>query len=203
MIDIIQIGANVGNSDADPVWPVLQQNPTATAYLIEPNPKAYAKLKENYKPFPNVKCFNYAVGDADGTITLYVDNYENTEGTSVHASCSYKHLLGHGHAEDEHPPTALECRQVTLYSFLKEEGILDEEIGALVIDAEGYDEQIIKSIDFGRISINRVWFEWCHIGGPHARDPVRIRELNAYLTSFGYQVSPVDQVDAIAIKLKQ
>ena len=199
MIDVIAIGANVGNTDNDPVWSILLKDNHLTAYLIEPNPKAYEKLVENCKPFPNVKCFNLAVANTDGTALLYVDNYHNSEGVSQHASCSYEQIM-HDHSEDEFLPTAVECKQVTLHSFLKGEGIEDQDIKLLVIDTEGYDEQIIKSINFDLVKVNAVIFEYSHIGGPHAANTERMSKIANYFKSFGFNLSILNSEDAIATR---
>lgn len=199
MIDFVMIGANIGNTDNDPVWPELLKNPETRAYLIEPNPKAYKKLVENCQPFPNVKCFDFAVGNKDEEVFLYVDNYENSDGLSQHASCVEDQVL-FDHAEDEFKPTKIKCQQLTLETFLKNESISNEKIRTLVIDTEGYDYSIIKSINFDLVNVDNVLFEYCHVGGPHARDQDKIREIYLYLLSFRFEVKLVNSENALAYR---
>lgn len=75
---IVQIGANKGKTDNDPIWKLCQDNlPESLNYnlfLVEPNPKACEILKENYKDFKNVTIIQKAISNYCGYIDLYVDN---------------------------------------------------------------------------------------------------------------------------------
>lgn len=57
-------------------------------------------------------------------------------------------------------------------------------LNILYLDAEGYDDKIIYSIDFDRLSIDSIYFEILHLSDRHS--------LETYLRNIGYQVKECD-----------
>ena len=73
-IDILQIGAHIGNSLNDPLYNTCLNN--KSLILIEPVPFLFDILVHNYKvkcktENINVECLNIAVSDKDGFIDMY------------------------------------------------------------------------------------------------------------------------------------
>jgi hypothetical protein len=69
----------------------------------------------------------------------------------------------------------------------------------LFIDAEGYDYEIIKSIDFGKCNIKNIKFESMHIDGVHRKEQ-RYSDLVLFLGSMGYHVGEAQGLNTTAIK---
>jgi hypothetical protein len=65
------------------------------------------------------------------------------------------------------------------------------EIEYLFIDTEGYDYQIIKSIDFNEIKINKVKFEYKHLDDTFKFE-VRLSELREMFSQLNYKESDID-----------
>ena len=105
---IVQIGANKGNTDNDPVWKLCQENlPDSLLnwylYFVEPNPKAVNILRESYKKFNHVDILPYAVTDTPIMTDnqLYIDNDSLiTHAGSQHCSLYREHLKKLGHKDE-------------------------------------------------------------------------------------------------------
>ena len=95
---------------------VARIHPTATIYAFEPAPSTFAALRENVRDYPNIKIFNYGLGD------------ENTKAFMVLKESSIGHYVGDGNVP-------IEIR--TLDSF----GLRAD---FLKIDTEGYEANILK-----------------------------------------------------------
>ena len=65
------------------------------------------------------------------------------------------------------------------------------EIEYLFIDTEGYDYQIIKSIDFNKTKINKVKFEYKHLDDTFKFD-IRLLELKEMFNQLNYKEIDVD-----------
>ncbi len=74
---VVDAGANMG------VFSVLAaQNPAVTVWAFEPTPSTFELLKENTKYYPNIRCCNYALGEANkqSSILLRVGSGTNCIG---------------------------------------------------------------------------------------------------------------------------
>ena len=62
----IDCGANVG------VYTTMMADSGACIFAFEPNPVAFAKLREKTAAYPNVRLFNAAVSTESGNVRLYM-----------------------------------------------------------------------------------------------------------------------------------
>jgi hypothetical protein len=69
-------------------------------------------------------------------------------------------------------------KAMSINTFFKKYELTDIDI--LFIDAEGLDDAIISSIDFGSFNIKKIYFENLHLKNP---------EIYAYLESKGYKTT--------------
>ena len=187
--DFVQIGANVGNTDNDPVYPRVKKGELKTGFLIEANPKCIPHLMENYRDY-DLSIYNLAISDKNGTLKFYIDNYDVDTGTSQHASVSRDFQTAHHHGvgNDVIHETEVEC--VTLEHFFAANEI--EHVDWLYVDAEGHDFQILMAVDFSKISVNHIYFENSHTDGPHNRS-INYNTLKERLQSFRYDVISEDK----------
>jgi FkbM family methyltransferase len=162
MKTIVQVGANKGATDNDPVWALCQKNlPESLEWellLFEPNPKAAHICRENYKRygFKHVTIIEAAVSDCDRTVELYIDNDIPGNEGSQHASMYLSHMYKMGHRDEALVKISVPC--VTLNDYIP------HEVDYLQIDTEGHDDIIVNSIDFDRFDIKMIEFERAHIG---------------------------------------
>lgn len=196
-IDILQIGAGVGNTNNDLVYPILLENKNFAAILVEPNPKCFEILKQTYpkESYPNVILENLAVGSENKNSLLYVDNYEE-EGTSQHASLSLEHQHKHHHGVSD-KISAIEVETITLKGLISKYNLT--EIDLLVTDTEGNDFNILNSYDFSA-KINHIIFESIHTDGAHKKGQ-NYHILIKKLVNLGYELTKEDGENSF-LKLK-
>ena len=190
----IQIGANVGNTENDPVFKNVK-NKHWTGILIEPNPKAFNQLIKNYSDFNHLSFEQLAISDkGSGNISLFVDNFfidnnGNGEGTSQHASCNYNVIV---HQLQHHPDelTTISCSCSTVKDIFNKYSI-DYVVDYLFVDTEGFDAKIITSIDFYQTKFNYVQYEISHMTNQEAFD------THHYICNFGYKLTSNNGEDVI------
>ncbi|MBM3971935.1 MAG: FkbM family methyltransferase [Planctomycetes bacterium] len=164
-------------------------SPIAQAYglrgiIVEPQPGAFERLKACYAGQPQIALVNAAIANENGMR----DFYTRTGQASPLASFSREHLLKH-----KVPPDQIVCQQVrccTLVSLLKEHGF--DRLDLLQIDAEGYDYEVIRTIDFSAIRPAIIRFEHVHLSSTDANACVEL------LASQGYRFI-VERRDLIAL----
>lgn len=146
----VQIGAFDGR-EGDHLYQLIRANHWQ-GILVEPQPQAFKALKRNYAGEKRLGFFNVAIGPTDGTITLYT----RTTGSVPIASVSKRLLVKPGHSRSEVVGINVPCW--TFDRLLSEAGA-PERIDLLQIDAEGFDFEIIQSIDFERVKPSIIRFE--------------------------------------------
>ena len=170
---IIQVGAYVGDTGNDPLAGFLKRHfdpvlpgflPGARAILIEPVPSYFTALQANYAHLPNVICENLAIAHVSGELPFYrlgVDPKEYgmpewlgqlasfradrvttlwEENEGVHGNPAEWQRFYNDHVVSE------PVRCDTLGSVLRRHALTAVDL--LVIDTEGYDYEVLKTLDF-------------------------------------------------------
>ncbi len=190
---IVQIGANKGNTDNDPVWKLCQENlPESQSWdllFVEPNMKALKILRDNYTNagFHNTKFLQVAASYESNILTLHLDhdNIEGSEG-SQHCSLYKDHMHKMGHS-DSVLSTVL-VSSLTLADILK---IADGTVDYLQIDTEGHDAVILLGCNLSKFDIKKIEYEHLHIGNTINN------EVNNHLTTHGYHLVNKNHEDSI------
>jgi FkbM family methyltransferase len=144
----IGIGANDGITH-DPLYPFVRDFGWR-GIMVEPIPEAFMALEQNYARFDGVTLVNAAIGCFDGEGTIYsVEMSEPTAMTmSLHSSFNKDVLL---RGKEWHPDLGNHVieRKVPIMSFAtllaRANG---HPVDVLKIDTEGYDLEILKTVDF-------------------------------------------------------
>jgi FkbM family methyltransferase len=153
MKNYIQIGSNVG---ADHFFSMcLNLDEPSNIYLIEPNSDLILKLIKNYetvKQKHNVHIFNIGIvteGTKDvNTLYFYEnDNVFQSGMSSILKRKSHQQIIGKTNFIPE-----------LFSSFCQKNKILNIEL--LSIDTEGFDYEILNSIDPTLIDIKKIYFEY-------------------------------------------
>lgn len=148
-LKFVQIGANDGVI-GDPIHQVVKTCGWS-GVLVEPLPVFFEKLVANYAGVPNLEFENAAIGTTDGTGTIYsVDRRpEDPYWVELLSSFNRDVILSQGEvlADLEHRLIEVEVKTTTLASLVTRHGL--NNIDLLHVDAEGYDFEILKQIDFG------------------------------------------------------
>ncbi|WP_415291306.1 FkbM family methyltransferase [Candidatus Pelagibacter sp. Uisw_136] len=72
-------------------------------------------------------------------------------------------------------------------------------IDLLQIDVEGAEFEILNSIDFNKIEIKKIIFEFKHFDGTF-KDGAKLKLIKEKLTSFNYQLREIDKENILAEK---
>lgn len=126
----IDCGANVGKITCQ-----LAET-GARVYAFEPNPYAFARLKEATKKYPNVLCFQQAVGAGPGIVKLYL--HENAHQDQEYWSTGSSLLA---HKSNVNADTYVEVECIDLCQFITE---LNQPVQLLKMDVEGVECPILK-----------------------------------------------------------
>ena len=194
-ITFIQIGANDGRR-FDPLHEfAISPDYSFAGLAVEPVPRFYQALKNVYRDKPDIKPINAAIHTEKTEATLYVvgEIYESQvpEWALGTASFNKAHVV-----KPEVPDAFVEAIQVpcvSLEALMQREGL--NHIDLLQIDTEGYDAEIIRSIDFSRVRPALIHFEHGMADGVMTRS--QFDELVSLLNRNGYQVLP-ENYDAVA-----
>jgi FkbM family methyltransferase len=158
---LVQIGAYDGEAPAA-VWRWAQQ-PARKVVCVEPVGRAFSKLQARYEGVANVMLVNAAIAREDGMVTMYVAT-DVTEGSDIRgqwSSFSRQHLVKLGVKDEEISAERVPC--LTIGSLLKRGGIERPEV--LVVDAEGFDGEIIDMALGHGDGPDLIYFEYCNLPG--------------------------------------
>ena len=167
--------------------------------LLEPQPAAYERLRQNFRSFPRCTVLNRAIDEVSGSRPLYYvprGSEGLPEWTEQLASFQLEHVRKH---EAEAPGVAAAIRSeiIPTISF---HDLLDtfalRSIDVLQIDAEGMDAQILGWFPFERLRPSVLHYETAHMA---AAEHVAVR---ARLARLGYTVREADSpADDMAVLL--
>jgi FkbM family methyltransferase len=160
MTGLVQIGANDGLRFDNINKYIKKYKPKSI--LVEPIKEYFNELKKNYKNYENIFFENIAISTNEQINYLYkvkstdLDKYdEHIKGIS---SFDIKHLITHGVKKNH--ITKEETESMSIVNLFKK---YDFDIDLLLIDAEGYDSEIV--IDLFQNSNFRpiIIFEYIHV----------------------------------------
>jgi FkbM family methyltransferase len=161
----LQIGSNDGFRD-DPLN-YFVKNCECTGVLVEPVLYLFNRLKQTYSDKKNLFFENVAVSDINSTKEFYCMKENNDPKlpkwynglSSFKLDVILKHKASIPRIEEHivkiQVPTATVSHLLTKYNF--------NSIDIIHIDAEGYDFEIIKTIDFDKIHPDILQFEHKHL----------------------------------------
>lgn len=178
----LQIGAFDGVEN-DLIRPLVQKF-ELSGIVVEPQATAFRKLEKNYQKYPQVHVVNAAISDKNE-----IRNFYTTSDAAIQtASFNRAHLIKHNVAEEEIVRHEIQCFRIDklLQKYQK------DHFDLIQIDAEGYDYEIIKSIDFAKSKPSIIRFEHTHLSESDLSECIHL------LASQGYQFLP-EQQDLIAI----
>jgi FkbM family methyltransferase len=161
---VVQIGAYVGDTPNDPLYDFLRGtlpgHPARRAILVEPVRDYFDALRAAYKDLPTVRLENVAIAEEEGERDFYrlapgIDPTEHgfMEWVAQLGSLRpdrWDRYEGHQGAKDFwHQHRTVERVQCWTFDELLGHGL--EHVDLLQIDAEGYDYEILRTIDFSRL----------------------------------------------------
>ena len=190
--DLVIIGAHNGLGLEELI--LKQKN---KVLLIEPVNYNLQSLKVRFENIDNIIIENVGISDERNQIQFYYIKESSLkklgkEWASGIGSFKKKHLLDHHRKRFQITENDLEETNVKILVFddlVKKYNI--NEIEYLFIDTEGYDYKIIKSIDFNKIKINKLKFEYKHLDDTFKFE-VRLLELRELFSQLNFRETEID-----------
>jgi FkbM family methyltransferase len=174
----VQIGANDGVS-YDSVRPYVIEYGWR-GVLVEPQPKPFARLVKNYEGIGNVSFVNAAIATTRGKLPFFANEDDLLGG--------FRESVTRGNALAGRVQQ-IEVDAMTFDDLVAQESI--SRIDLLAIDTEGYDLQILKTIDFTTVLPRVIRYEICNL------TDAEFAESEALLARHGYRFFLMG-IDAIA-----
>lgn len=191
----IQVGAWDGSSH-DFLYDFVKQRSSA-GLVIEPLPDYFEKLVANYAFNPNIIPLNLAIHASEEIITLHRVDPKKTAGLPSWAggiaSVDPEHHKKSGISADVMIP--LQVPAAPLMRVIREQ-YTSPSIDLLQVDVEGYDDQVIRQIDFTVIQPLVIRFEYMNLPVQTVTDTIR------WLKRYGYYCF-YDDVDVVAVRLSK
>ena len=184
-MNIFQIGTCKGNDDLTNIINRLpDKNVIKTLVLVEPMSRHNEDIKDLYADVKNKHIENIAINTDEG-VEEELFYYHKGDGPLYEiASLKKSHITKHSlveahlkHHDDE--IVTFKVKAMTVNNLFEKYNV--SHIDLLFIDAEGLDSEIIRSIDFGKFTIERIIFENLHL--------VDIDLLEYKLAQEGYRVN--------------
>jgi FkbM family methyltransferase len=182
----IQIGSHDGQQQDSLHDMVIRHN--WAGIMVEPVPYVFQRLRRNYGHLQGITFENVAIGPVDGSVPFYhLPDTDDPERAGLPVwfdglgSLRREVLVGHErYIPDIHErlvESTVPC--LTFESLCRRNGV--EAVDLLNTDTEGYDYEILKSVDFNRIRPKLIVYESAHLTGSEQADCV------ATLESFDYE----------------
>jgi FkbM family methyltransferase len=175
-MNLLQIGTNIANDYFSFLVKSIGNEKIKNLILIEPQKSCNPQIHQCYIGYD----FNLEniVINLDETIkkeTFFISKYNWL------SSLKKEHIENH---KTNETPIKVEVDSITLNSLLDKYSITDLDI--LFIDSEGMDDKIIKSINFEKYNIKKIYYEHVHINNESLVD---------FLEKNGYVVTKPDYND--------
>jgi len=161
----VEIGANDG-AQADHLRRLLARRDWR-GVLVEPNPAAFARLRERHGANPRIALENAAISSSDGRLPFY-ELAPPGEGEPPELAGTYD-LLGSLSRDAllalpfiRNPESRIartEVDALTLDSLLRKHDL--ERVDLLVVDTEGHDYEIVRQVDLERDRPRLIVYEHC------------------------------------------
>jgi len=199
-LTFLQIGANDGIMN-DPVYQFnLTNRDVVSGYVLEPLPDIFEKLVENYKCCPGIKPFNLAIHCSEPEMILHRVKPDRAAEVPAFARGIASFDANHWKKSTLVPSVdfmeQVKVRCISFSDFIKSNGI--DKLDLLLLDSEGYDYEILMSLDFKNIKPRIIRFE--HGVRDQVMSSEKFMRVCNHLNSYGYQII-AESYDATAYLL--
>ena len=198
---LVVIGAHSG------VWlsSLLDEHKDRNILLVEPVPYNIALLKENTTKYKNITIETSAVSEKNEIKKFYYVKHDAVKKLGKHwasgiGSFDKQHILNHKNKRFLVSETDIEQIDIQYFTFsnLIEKYSISS-IDLLQIDVEGAEFQILNSINFEKIEIKKIIFEFKHFDGTFKEGP-KLKSIKEKLIKFNYQLKEIDKENILAEK---
>ena len=199
---LVSIGSHTG------FWlkPEFEEFKNKKNILIEPVHYNLVELRENTKNFDNIIIEESAISDKDELIPFYFIKRDSIGKLKKHwasgiGSFDKSHIMNHRNkrflvSEDDIETINIQC--LSFSSLIKKYSI--KKIDRLILDVEGAEYKILKSINLNQIIIREIFFEKKHFDGIF-KEGKKLEEIKQKLLDNNYLLEDIDNENMLA-KLK-
>jgi len=178
---------------------------TGKILLIEPVKHNLAELRQNVRNNNNVIIEESAITDQDKVKKFYYVKHSSIGKLKKHwasgiGSFSKQHILNHKSKNFQIEENDIETISVDCLSFkslVKKYKI--ESINKLIMDVEGAEYEILKSINYNLITINQILFEKKHFDNTFFEGS-KLKEIKKLLLNYNYKLKDLDKENILATK---
>ena len=199
---LVVIGAHSG------VWLTLlfEEYQNQNILLVEPVPYNITLLKENTTKYKNISIETSAVSEKNQIKKFYYVKPDAVKKLGKHwasgiGSFDKQHILNHKYKRFMVSDTDIEevdVQYLTFSDLIEKYSI--SSINLLQIDVEGAEFEILNSIDFEKIEIKKIIFEFKHFDGTFKEGP-KLKSIKEMLIKFNYQLKEIDKENILAEKM--
>jgi len=198
---LVVIGAHSG------IWltSLLEKYKEQNILLVEPVPHNIQELKENISKYKDIKIETSAVSSKNEVKKFYFVKPESVKKLGKHwasgiGSFDKQHILNHKNKRfkvENSDIEEIEIQYLTFTDLVNKYSITSIEM--LQIDVEGAEYQILNSIDFIKISIQKIIFEFKHFDGTFKEGP-KLKLIKERLVNSNYLLTVLDNENILAEK---
>ena len=173
--------------------------------LVEPVPYNIDLLKVNTAKYRNISIETSAVSEKNQIKKFYYVKPDAVKKLGKHwasgiGSFDKQHILNHKNKRFLVSDTDIEqidIQYLTFSNLIEKYSI--SSIDLLQIDVEGAEFEILSSIDFEKIEIKKIIFEFKHFDGTFEEGP-KLKSIKEKLIKFNYQLKEIDKENILAEK---
>jgi len=198
---LVVIGAHSG------VWltTLLEEHKNENILLVEPVPYNIKLLRENTSKYKNIKIETSAISSKVGGEKFYYVKSESIKNLGKHwasgiGSFDKQHILNHKNKRfkvESSDIEEIEIQYLTFEDLVGKYSIMS--IDMLQIDVEGAEFEILDSIDFEKILIKKIIFEFKHFDGTFKEGP-KLKLIKEKLINSNYLLKIIDKENILAEK---
>ena len=198
---LVIIGAHIGVHIINEINKYKDQH----ILLIEPVPHNLGALKKITDDYKNITIEPIAIGKKKAINKFYFVKGDSIQKLGKHwasgiGSFNKKHILDHRTKRfkiEEHDIDSINVETLTFSDLIDKYEI--SEIDQLQIDVEGYEYEILNSIDYLNIKINKIIFESKHFDGTF-NEGLKLSEIKKKLIKNNYEITQMDKENILAVK---
>ena len=198
---LVVLGAHTGEYLKD----LIKNYINSKILLVEPVPYNFELLEKEYKAFENIIICKKAILNCRKKDNFYYVKKDSIPKLGKHwasqiGSFDKNHILNHKNKRfkiQEEDIQQIDIEFITFEDLMIKYSI--NLIDKLQIDVEGAEYEIMKSIDYKNIRINKIIFESKHFDGTFIEGK-KLQEVKEILISNGYTLKRVDKENILAIK---
>ena len=198
---LVVIGAHSG------VWlkSLFDEYQNQNILLVEPVPYNITLLKENTAKYKNISIETSAVSEKNQIKKFYYVKPDAVKKLGKHwasgvGSFDKQHILNHKNkrfAVSDSDIKEVDIQYLTFSDLIEKYSI--SSIKLLQIDVEGAEFEILNSINFEKIEIKKIIFEFKHFDGTFKEGP-KLKLIKEKLINFNYQLKEIDKENILAEK---